>query len=297
VIAQRLVRRLCPECVLPATAPLTPDETRLAALAGTPPVNRAVGCDHCGETGYRGRIAVPEVLVISEPIERLIADGAPMPAILAQARAEGMRLLHEVALDAVRDGRTTLDEVERVIGLPEDLREGAKPAAAPAPSVGDRHAATPVGSRHATPSAAPAPPPVAAPAAAASADAPLVLLVDDDPVTRTAAREVVASQGMRTEEVGDGFAALQRLLSDAPLPDVVLLDLNMPGIDGQGVVRQLRHDARTRRLPIMILTGSGDREKELQLMEEGADDYLTKPIDPERLLARLRATLRRAAMR
>jgi two-component system response regulator TctD len=93
----------------------------------------------------------------------------------------------------------------------------------------------------------------------------------------------------------DGVAALDRLAS----PDdyaLVILDLNMPKLDGCEVLSRLRSSVATAGLPVVVLTGSGDVETEVRLMEEGADDYLRKPIDPLRFPARVRAVLRRATI-
>ncbi len=291
VVAQRLLRGLCSKCSVAATGPNTPEEDRLLAYSGVAPVRRAVGCDHCSGTGYHGRLAVPEVLVVSETIEKAIAEGAPVPAVLQMARGEGMRLLHEVALDAVREGRTTLNEVERVIGIPDPMFDAqSKPVeAAPAKPAATRTRAAVPGS----------PPTAAVPASASAAPGarpPLVLLVDDDPVSRITASVILTGYEMEVHEATDGLEALEYLATAERLPNLLLLDLEMPGLGGEAVVRKLRSEPRTRRLPIIILTGSDDREHELTLMEEGADDYLSKPIDPERLIVRVRAALRRASL-
>ncbi len=299
VIAQRLLRSLCPKCAVAATAPYTAEEERLMGYSGVAPVRRAVGCDDCAGTGYRGRLAVPEVLVCSEAIEKAIAEGAPVPAVLQMARGEGMRLLHEVALDAVRDGRTTLDEVERVIGIPDplfDSNAATAPAAAAAAVPGPATAAPAAPATTGAAAASAPPPPVPARPAAAAPQTPLILLVDDDPVSRIAANVILTGYEMEVHEATDGLKALEYLATCERLPSLLLLDLEMPGVDGETVVRRLRSDPRTRRMPIIILTGSEDREQELILMEEGADDYLNKPIEPERLIVRVRAALRRAAL-
>jgi general secretion pathway protein E len=117
VIAQRLVRKLCPECREPFTP--RPDEIRrfgLERIAGDREVklHRAVGCAHCGGTGYRGRNAIVELLVISEPVRRLVLDHAQAGAIADQAAAEGMRSMFEDGLVKALEGTTTIEEVLRV---------------------------------------------------------------------------------------------------------------------------------------------------------------------------------------
>jgi DNA-binding response OmpR family regulator len=111
-------------------------------------------------------------------------------------------------------------------------------------------------------------------------------------------RATLGSDGLTVEDVSTGEEAVERLLgpSAGPLPRLVVLDLGLPGMDGRSVVKRLRAEQRTQRLPIVILTGSANAEDELAMMEEGVDDYLRKPIDPARLKARCRAVLRRSAM-
>ena len=120
-----------------------------------------------------------------------------------------------------------------------------------------------------------------------------VLVVDDDPVNRKVARLLLEKNGFGVSEAQDGVAALERVESGNY--DLVLLDLMMPRLDGYGVLNRLRSSARTLGLPVVVLTGSGDVDAEVRLMEAGADDYVRKPIDPPRFVARVKAALRRSA--
>ena len=112
VLAQRLVRRLCLHCA----APVEPTAAQAAALGEGPlRLHRAVGCLHCRDTGYRGRLAVAEVLVLDDELRDLIAARAPMQRIKQAARDRGMQRLRSVALGLVHEGATTLEELERVV--------------------------------------------------------------------------------------------------------------------------------------------------------------------------------------
>ena len=77
---------------------------------------------------------------------------------------------------------------------------------------------------------------------------------------------------------------------------LAITDLQMPGLGGDGLVRQLRSRMQTAMLPVIILTGSDEHDTEVELMDAGADDYIRKPIDPPRFLARVKAALRRAGV-
>ena len=123
-LAQRLVRKVCPNCADPVSGPLTPPEESLAARFGLGPVVRAVGCELCGGQGYLGRLPVTEYMSVTPDLVRLVLDGASPFELQEQAIRDGMRTLLESALERVQAGETTLEEVERVIG-------GSEPAAGP----------------------------------------------------------------------------------------------------------------------------------------------------------------------
>ena len=114
--AQRLVRRVCPACAEPVRGQLTPDEQRLTERHGIEPVVRAVGCPDCGFTGYRGRLPVNEVLVVGPRFQQAIEQRKGWSTLQRVAIQGGMRTLHEVGLEWVTQSRTTLVEIERVLG-------------------------------------------------------------------------------------------------------------------------------------------------------------------------------------
>ena len=117
VVAQRLVRRVCAECVQPVRADaLTAEEERLADYFGLTPTVRAIGCRKCANTGYRGRIPIAEAAVITAALAEQIAVGLSAGALQRAAVAAGMRTLRASCLERVRTGETTLQEVERVLG-------------------------------------------------------------------------------------------------------------------------------------------------------------------------------------
>ncbi|NJD19789.1 MAG: type II/IV secretion system protein, partial [Gemmatimonadetes bacterium] len=115
-LAQRLLRRVCPDCAQPAVEPFTSVERHLMKKFGVAPTVRAVGCKACAEHGYRGRLPVMELFVTSPAVQKLILEEAPPYVVQEQVRSEGMRTLLESALQRVLDGETTLEEVARVVG-------------------------------------------------------------------------------------------------------------------------------------------------------------------------------------
>jgi two-component system KDP operon response regulator KdpE len=117
-----------------------------------------------------------------------------------------------------------------------------------------------------------------------------ILLVEDDGATRTAVARNLEAHGYRVTTSGDVAGALRAW--DAERPDLILLDLGLPDLDGSAVVRHVRRDATT---PILILSARADERVKVAALEAGADDYVTKPFGMDELRARIGAVLRRAA--
>jgi two-component system KDP operon response regulator KdpE len=117
-----------------------------------------------------------------------------------------------------------------------------------------------------------------------------VLIVEDDDETRAVLVRELGSRGYRTQEAADGRTALERW--EASRPDVVLLDLGLPDMDGLEVIRRIRRDAMT---PIVILSGRYAEREKVEALERGADDYVTKPFGVDELNARLRVAVRHAS--
>ena len=118
--------------------------------------------------------------------------------------------------------------------------------------------------------------------------APLkVLVVDDEPPIRKLLRTGLGTQGYQTLDAPDARAALE-LMSDKP--DLVILDLGLPDMQGLDLLRQIR--ARSEDVPIVVLSSRGDENAKVMALDLGADDFVTKPFGMEELLARMRAALR-----
>ena len=117
-----------------------------------------------------------------------------------------------------------------------------------------------------------------------------VLIVEDDDETRRALVRELTARGYRTVEARDGRTAFERW--SARRPDVVLLDLGLPDMDGLAVIRRIRREAAT---PSVILSGRYEEHEKVEALERGADDYVTKPFGVDELEVRLRVALRHAA--
>lgn len=119
----------------------------------------------------------------------------------------------------------------------------------------------------------------------------VILVVDDERAVRESLRRALELEGYRVELAADGEEALARLGSD-PLPDGVILDVLLPGVDGLEVCARLR--AKGIRVPVLMLTARAEVDSRVAGLDAGADDYLPKPFALSELFARLRAILRRA---
>jgi type II secretory ATPase GspE/PulE/Tfp pilus assembly ATPase PilB-like protein/ActR/RegA family two-component response regulator len=294
VLAQRLMRRLCPACK-EVWVETVPEKLVKWVPRGTP-LYRAVGCSDCAMTGYRGRFSIVEVLTVTPEVERVIGSGATADKIAEAAHAAGMRGLWESGIAHILRGESSVDELMRVVDVP--FEEGAEPELAAA-----RPAAR--SSAPATVAAAEQPAPAAEPAESSSFElldslvaSPKVtrlkrkvLLVDDEDSLRRVMKDLLEREGYVVSEARDGVQALDEV--DRTGPDVIVLDLNLPGLDGYGVLSHLRSRPATADIPVIVLTAKGDEDNEVRVFELGADDFLTKPFRARALSARLDAVLGR----
>jgi len=298
VIAQRLMRRLCQTCKeVWMEAP--PERLRRWIPTGTP-LYRAAGCPDCAMTGYRGRFSIVEVMTVTPELERAIAAGETADRLVDVARRGGMKSLWDSGLQHVLRGESTMDELLRLVDAPveESLPDAAPPPRRTSGLTGPPRASGAI--------AQPVDGAVEAlvdnfelleepkPSRRSGGTAvPLgkVLLVDDEDSLRKVMKELLERDGYVVAEARDGIQALDQV--DRVGPDIIVLDLNLPGLDGYGVLSHLRSRPATAGIPVIVLTAKGDEDNEVRVFELGADDFLTKPFRARALSARLEAVLGR----
>ncbi len=264
ILAQRLVRRLCERCAVPVPLEELEEAARPPAGHGEVTPRKAPGCKACGGTGYKGRIAVMELLPVEQEVARLIETGAPLSEVVRAAKAAGMVTLWRSGLDRFWRGLTSWDEVRRVLGEGQATEQAARPD-------GGEAAVSRV-----------------------RGEGPLrVLLADDDASMRKLLRKVLEREGYEVHEALDGLETLDAI--EAGQADLVILDHDMPNLTGLGVLEELRARVSTASIPVIMLTARTD-DTELEALELGAQDFLTKPVQPRSLVARVRAVLKRAGM-
>src|SRR5213594_95977 len=294
VVAQRLMRRLCTTCK-EVWMETPPDRLKRWIPKGTP-LYRAAGCPDCAMTGYRGRFSILEILTMNPELERRIAAGEAADRVADAAKRGGMKSLWDSGLAHVTRGESTIEELTRVVDIPSD--ESGPSEDAPAPKRGSGSAAA----LQSTPAPEAAPvsthfdllEETAAPVRRSGAHgqpASKVLLVDDEDSLRKVMRDLLERDGYAVTEARDGVQALDQV--DRVGPDIIVLDLNLPGLDGYGVLSHLRSRPATASIPVIVLTAKGDEDNEVRVFELGADDFLTKPFRARALSARLEAVLGR----
>jgi len=272
IVAQRLVRRLCPGCK--QAVPVDAEITRRFDFPDDIEFFEGQGCESCGKTGYKGRIAIHEVLSMTDRLRALVADGAHDRELMQTARDEGMLTMFTDGISKALQGLTSLQEVMRAATAPEgfSLRErlGENKQVLPLDvmrkSVEDAHTVK------------------------RQADGkPLVLVVDDSGSIRSLVKFVLEAEGYEIAEAEDGLEAWN--LMQRMKPDLVIADCDMPNMTGPELVRRMREQQHFNDTPIVLLTSKRGEEDEVLGLEVGADDYIGKPVEPMKLQARVKKTL------
>lgn len=310
IIAQRLMRRLCLVC----RQEMTNDERHklpqhvASRIPDGTTLYESVGCPDCSMTGYRGRFSIVEILTMNKNLSRIVSDGCTADRLEQAAMKDGMRLLWQSGLRHVLNGDTSVDELLRVTDLPADPSSGdgdGDGAEAPAqPAATAAVPATVVVQAAPVAAIAPAPVDLSTAFELLDDDVPVldtervveskdikVLLVDDEDQLRRVMRDLLEREGYGIAEARDGPQALDQV--DQYNPDIIVLDLNLPTLDGYSVLAELRSRPSTRDIPVIVLTAKGDEDNEVRVFELGADDFLTKPFRARALSARLEAIIAR----
>ena len=301
ILAQRLVRRPCPSCCVPQ-APCA-DSIEKAGGASRLPANArwlaGRGCEECGQSGSKGRIAIHELLVVNDEVRELITRRASEHAVRKAARIAGMRTLLEDGILKAAEGLTTLEDVVRVVASDEAAahkEEATKPETrGSSPARRDDSAAHQEEAKQREASdldEAPSLPrsQVGNPGEAQTKER--VLVVEDSTTIASVVKYFLELEGFEVLLAKDGISGLESARRDQPR--VIVTDYNMPGMDGMSMVKTLRAEAATRGIAVLMLTSEDSVEKEALALEAGVDDYILKPVEPRRLAARVRSLLARS---
>jgi type IV pilus assembly protein PilB len=308
VVAQRLVRRPCADCVAPYT-PSTRVLTLLglteADLVGATPM-RGRGCGECGGTGYRGRTGIFEVLPVTASVRSVLSHTPTEAAVGAAARAAGMTTLRGSGLARARRGETTFEEVLRVsqVDVTEGHRCTACDRAVDADMIACPWCATIVDRGHCSSCARPLEAgwkicpwcrtAAAVPAAviATSVRIPRLLVVGDNAAVHGLVRSAV-NELMDVDVAATADDALTAVW-DGEYDGVIVQD-TLPDIGGVELLRLLRSGSRTAALPLMLVTEPSDGDSPAdEVHYSGVDEVLSSEATPEQTFAQLRQLTERS---
>jgi type IV pilus assembly protein PilB len=255
VVAQRLVRLICPHCkeeYIPDPA-LLREFGQLLEQSGIKKFYRGKGCQQCDFSGFLGRTAVFEIMEVNEAIRTLVTARGSEHQIFQAAQNNGLRTLAESGLKKIAQGLTTLEEILRLVDISRQEQMVKIPAV--------------------------------------SGGATKLLIVDDEEDILLTLAKRLETAGYAVVKARNGKEAIEMVFKESP--DLIIMDVNMPSMDGFEATRILRSKLATASIPIVLLTAKQDKESELSGLDAGADDYITKPYDKDKLLARIKMLLRR----
>jgi type IV pilus assembly protein PilB len=291
VIGQRLVRKICNNCKTPD--PLTPQLFEQLDPFLQPDHAKKFwkgsGCEACQYSGYAGRLGIFEIFMITPAIREILtknAAGGFAGTVVAErlrnaADADGFTTLKMDGIAKAFMGRTTMEEVLRMAPPEQDdaaqefLDQAAKSRwkSFSVPAESEVHRPEP-------------------PASIACIRPEKILIVDDNRVILKILKNILESQNYLTVSASNGLEALK--IAHQEKPDLIVTDYLMPEMDGMMLITKLKSQMSTRFIPIIMLTSKDEVDAEVAVINAGADDYLTKPVNPKRLIVRINRLLNRA---
>ena len=290
ILAQRLLRKVCKACCkLDTTLENDPQLSRLGLPVGLK-LMKPVGCKECGNTGFKGRRAIEEFLVVSEAMRQAIEGGESIHAIRMLARKEGMTTLVESGIRVLQDQQSTLDEVLRVVGDAPNY-SGNNNTVENAELSRNSNQILPIINTE---------PDTAKESGVSSAsgiiaeittsnkltfsDNPLrVMVVEDDKVCRKIIIKMLQKLPMQMEiQEADSAEAAQNALKQY-YPELLFTDVCMPGSDGFEFLDWFREQSQFKHTPVVLTTAIPEKVGRERGLMTGADGYLQKPYKLEAL--------------
>lgn len=287
VLAQRLVRKNCSHCAEPLTAEIRDRHAEYieAYRLDVETLRIGKGCDQCRGTGVSGQLGVYSYMNISDGVADRIRQRAPVNEILVQARQDGFRTIEDESVSMVAQGLTSFDEIKPYIEAGEALaqwRESRRAVSVVAPVAEARHAEEEIIPASSIPEADPF-------------QKTRILLVEDDPDMREILSMVLQKEMYEVILAQNGREGLELLFSARP--SLILCDLMMPQMDGREFLKRIRGNPGARALPVIILTAVDSDDNEIDLLDLGATDFVSKTDSTDVMLSRVRNVLSRRAAR
>ena len=295
VLGQRLVRRICEQCKVPDTPDPQIMERIRPFIEGDekPTFWKGAGCDACHNKGYTGRMALFETLVMTRSLKEILNSNVSTAEIKKAAQNEGFQTLTMDGIKKAMQGLISLDEVFRVVppeiekdpeavSVRKNEAEYTSPSQVAEANFSEKSVQKASQPKEQSPFTTKEEPPFVT-------EGPKVLVVDDNMITRKLISNMLASEKYHVLTAENGVEALE-IVPQEEL-DLIITDFHMPQMDGITLVKNLKSQPSTRNIPIIMLTAENEVESEVEVLGAGADDYLVKPVDPKRFLARVRKFL------
>jgi type IV pilus assembly protein PilB len=286
ILAQRLVLRNCTHCAVPRP----PSPEAIAKLGGSDrllPDTKWLagrGCEKCMQTGFKGRVAIHELLQVNDELRALITARAPEHELRRAARSAGMRTLLEDAISKAAQGLTTLEAILQVVS-PDDESAATEGTVNPG-DLGSIPRESELGKTRSYPEA------TEDTVTDQGRQRDRILIVEDNSTVTSVVKYFLELEGFEVLLAADGRAGLEAAQREKP--NVIVTDVNMPEMDGFEMLKALRANPSTRDVAILMLTSEDSLESETRALSAGADDYILKPVEPRRLAARVKALLARS---
>ncbi|MEW6672772.1 MAG: type II/IV secretion system protein [Thermodesulfobacteriota bacterium] len=271
VAGQRLVRGICPHCKISDPLSFQFVKQLPIDLRNTKEATfwKGAGCEKCQYTGYSGRLGIYEVLKITPAVKGIIAAGVSALKIKTAALKEGFRPMFLDGIHKALNGLTTLEEVFRV-APPEVETVDQEYISTPGPKEGKLpEEELPVETSFSIKSVKPK----------------KILVADDNQIIIKLLVNILESENYHVVSTDNGLDALK--MAHQEKPDLIITDYLMPQLNGMELIKKIKSQLSTRVIPIIMLTAKDEVDAEVAVIDAGADDYLTKPLNAKRILARV----------
>jgi type IV pilus assembly protein PilB len=287
IIAQRLVRRICPNCRQETDATISEKAIiPMIEQMGIPvKFYKGSGCPTCEFSGYKGRVGIYEILIIDSEIREMIDHGSSLNEIVNVAKKSGFKTFTQEALSRITSGDTDFAEISRVITLTPDSISVDKRTTEYTnhKSQVEQEGHRIIGDE------------ILSPQPFTEHEKAKILVVEDDKIMRRLITTLLNKEEIyKVVEAINGQQALEMIAQD--IPELILLDIMMPLMDGYEVCKRLRGDQKYAKIPIIMLSSLDDKEDLVKGFNLGVDDYISKPVDRQILMARINALLRRVEL-
>lgn len=258
IVAQRLVRKVCPYCSDIVSADNKLIEQSGLITHGFEQV-KAKGCSKCSGTGYHGRTVVYEMIDVDEHLKEMILEEKDKQSMFRYLTDKGFEPMSVTAMNKVLNCSTTLEEISGAVNLTGLRIEDERVIWPPVTKSSKQKNET--GNQR-------------------------ILIVDDSKTVRMMLKPVLESEGFDIAEAEDGYDCLQYLKTNKA--DLIIMDLMMPRMNGFEALKTIRETEGISSIPVMMLTTKSELENELKGFDLGVDEFLPKPIMPDKLIARIK---------